>query len=169
MALGPNYQPPPRGKGDRVMRKLSTFALLLLASSAVAANAQCDQSWPEHLPVWDHQYSCVYPQGPWTNEATANGWSTFTAPSFVRPDLIHAIEVYRATIPQGQDNRRVTFAKFVNLPAVGDPYCENGPNRTTFEFTIKDGVQCKNTVVRDYGDRITFGLCSNGKTRICYF
>lgn len=150
------------------MRKLSTFALLLLAlaATATAAHAQsaCDQSVPEHSPTFDRQYTCTYPQGPWTNEQTNGGWSIFTS-----QQGIYGIEVYRATIPQGQDNRRIAFAKPKNYPAPTDPYCENGPQRTVWEFTISNSVQCTNTIVRNYGHSITFSGCSNGKTRICTY
>ena len=148
------------------MRKLSSFALLLLLLTAfsTAANAYDD---PEHSPTWDRQYTCTYAQGPWTNEATNPGWSIFTRSN---PNLIYGIEVYRATIPQGHDNRNIAFAKPENLCPLRDPDCsESGFDRTRWEFTITNGVQCTNTVVRDYGRRIVFSGCSNGKTRVCTY
>jgi hypothetical protein len=151
------------------MKKLSTFALLLLAFAATAANAQCDQSVPEHSPTFDHTYTCTYAQGPWTNEQTNGGWSIFTGEQLINPGLIYGTEVYRATIPQGQDNRRIAFAKPKNFPAPADPYCEDGPNRTVWEFTIANGIQCTNATVRYYGRSIVFSGCSNGKTRVCSY
>lgn len=151
------------------MKKQSLFALLLLAFGATAANAQCDQSPPVHRPTFDRLYTCTYAQGPWTNEATTGGWSIFTAEQRINPGLSYGTEVYRATIPQGQDNRHIAFAKPTNLPAFNDPECEYGAARTVWEFTIANGVQCTNTIVRNYGRNITFSGCSNGKTRVCFY
>jgi hypothetical protein len=151
------------------MKKLVMFALLLLAFVATAANAQCSQVLPAHRPIFDRLYACAYAQGAWTNEATNGGWSIFTGERPIRPDLSYGTEVYRATIPQGQDNRHIAFAKAWNLPAPGDTYCANGPARTRWEFTITDGVQCTNTLVSNSGSVIVFQGCSNGKTRVCVF
>src|ERR1044072_4605239 len=64
-----------RGKGDRVMKKLVMFVLLLLAFVATAANAQCSQGLPAHRPIFDRLYACAYAQGAWAHEATnGGGW-----------------------------------------------------------------------------------------------
>jgi len=152
------------------VRKLSLF-VLMLAALATAANAECDQSAPAHRPRWGQRYFCGYPQGPWTNEARTiegftSGWSTFTT---ANPALIYAVEEYFSTSPQGRDTRRIAFAKHRNLPAPTDPTCAKGPNRTVFEFTIAQTLQCTNTVVRSDVGTIQFSGCANGKTRNCIF
>jgi hypothetical protein len=154
------------------MKKLSTFALLLLAFAfgTAAANAQCSQTTPAHVPVFDRLYECAYQQGPWTNEVTNNyPWSIFTSKNQINLGLIYGIEVYKATTQSGTDNRRIAFAKPWNQPAPYDPYCNNGPANTRWEFTIAQGVQCTNTVVLANGRIIDFKGCSNGKTRTCFF
>lgn len=151
------------------MKKLSLLALLLLAFVATAASAEtltCPQDSPAYPPTPDRQYNCIYPQGPWTNEALNPAWSIFT--SQVGVDPIWAIEIYRATTHTGQDNRRVAFAKFKNLPAFNDPDCWYGAVRTVFEFTTAP-IQCTNTVVSNFGHRIAFNGCNNGKTRVCTY
>ncbi len=138
------------------MRKIALFVLLPLAFLANAAAAQT------HSPSFDIQYICTYPQGAWDNEANP-GWLTFTGLHQVG-ETLYGIEVYQATIPQGQDNRRIAFAK----PVDAQPNPRGNIGFTTWEFT-RDTVQCKNTVVRDYGRRITFNNCTNGKTRVCTY
>ncbi|MGH7340372.1 MAG: hypothetical protein ACREKH_07770 [Candidatus Rokuibacteriota bacterium] len=140
------------------MRKTVLFALVFCALAG-AANAQI------HRPTFNRQYNCDY-SAPWTNERDP-GWSIFTDERyFPGPKIIYGIEVYQT--PSSQDNRKIAFAKWEDLCPIGDPDClENEPNRTRYEFTIKDGVQCTNTVVREFGRTINFTGCSNGKNRFC--
>jgi hypothetical protein len=150
-------RPPPSRQGERVMRKALLLAVVALCAAAGAAHAQT------HFPTFDAQYNCDY-SAPWTNEVDP-GWSIFTQKNPF-PNIIYGIEVYKATTSTGQDNRKIAFAKPVDHCRFGD--CENYPVLwTTWEFTIKDEIQCKSTRVSDFGRRITFGSCSNGKSRVC--
>ena len=138
------------------MRKTVLFALVSCALAG-AAGAQT------HLPTFDRQYNCDY-SAPWANEKDP-GWLIFTSKQ-PTANVIFGIEVFQT--PTGQDNRRIAFAKWVDLCPIFDPQClEYEPNRTRYEFTIKDGVQCTNTIVRNFGATISFGGCSNGKTHFC--
>jgi hypothetical protein len=142
------------------MKTIVLFVLVFCAL-ATAAGAQA------HRPSFDRVYDCEY-SAPWTNERNP-GWSMFTDEKYLPgPRIIYGIEVYQT--PTGQDNRKIAFAKWEDRCAIPDPFCEEPgsvPNRTVYEFTIKDGVQCTNTVVREGGRRIAFNGCSNGRTRSC--
>jgi len=138
------------------MKKLSLFALLLLAFVATAANAQT------HEPSFGVLYTCTYPQGAWEDESNP-GWLIFNNFNQVG-QTIYGVELYQATIPQGHDNRAIAFAK----PVDGPPNPHGNITFTTWEFT-RDTIQCKNTVVRNYGRSITYNNCTNGKTRICTY
>ena len=145
------------------MKKLSMFALLLLAFVATtAANAAV------HKPLFRQPYRCDYSPGPWTTESDP-GISSFGYENWVNPDLVYGVEGFESTTV-GFDNRRVAFAKFVDYCGIHDPTCADPDSvvlRTKAEFTIANSIQCKDTWISDYGRRIVFGGCSNGKSRIC--
>lgn len=150
------------------MKKLSTFALLLLAFAATAAHAG-----DTHKPLFRQPYNCDYSPGPWTTERDP-GLTAFGSEQWFdtngdgQLDLVYAIEGFEtATI---FDNRRIAFAKPVNFCGIHDPGCHDPDSvvlRTKWEYTIANGIQCKDTWVSDFGRRIAFGGCTNGKTRVC--
>jgi hypothetical protein len=87
-------------------------------------------------------------------------------------NILYGIELYRASIPPGHDNRRIAFAKPRDICALPDPQCldpESGVVRTRWELSTVNGIQCTSTVVSDFGRRIVFQGCSNGKTRTCAY
>ena len=88
-------------------------------------------------PLFGQPYYCDYSPGPWTTEA---------------------------------DPGISAFAKPVDWCGINDPECDypwSVPVRTSWEFTIKDSVQCKDTRVSNNGRRIVYLQCTNGKTRTC--
>lgn len=149
------------------MRKILFFALVALVTTA-AAQAQT------HEPTFNAQYGCTYSNNsPWTNEVVVGAWSIFTQRNPIG-SILYGTEIYRANTSTGQDNRKIAFAKPVDFCRVpgqpgladcDDPYAI--VVRTKWELTIKDGVQCTNTVVTDWGRHINFSGCSNGKSRTC--
>jgi hypothetical protein len=139
------------------MRKSSCLAFaLLIVALAGAASAQT------HSPRWNQTYRCNYDPGPWSNELDP-GLTTF-----VNQNGIYGIELFQRAPSGVWDNRKIAFVFKADLCPIQDPDClYSAPNRSVWEFTIKDGVQCKNTVVRNDGRNIFFGNCTNGKTRSC--
>ncbi|HEV8240306.1 MAG TPA: hypothetical protein VGS57_13130 [Thermoanaerobaculia bacterium] len=157
------------------MKKLSAFALLLLAfaaASVTAAHAAAIAG--THVPLFRQPYLCDYSPGPWTTERdpgiTAFGseqWFDTNGDGLL--DLVFANEGFESTTV-GFDNRRIAFAKPVDFCGLRDPGCLNPDSpvvRTDWEYTINNSIQCKHTSVSDYGRRIIFSGCSNGKTRVC--
>jgi hypothetical protein len=148
-------------QGDRDMRQRCSLAFALLFVALVAtAGAQT------HAPTFNRGYVCTYPQGPWTNEINSG------ASIFLDQQGIYGTEVYQASTHTGIDNRRIAFAKPQDFCGPRDPHCldpESEVVRTRWEFTIANGIQCTNTVVRNLGRDIVFAGCSNGKTRVCRY
>lgn len=146
------------------MRKLSMF-VLLLAVLSTAANAA-----GMHKPTFRRPYLCDYTPTPWTNEYD-NGITIWGSETWIGDNLVYAFEGFE-TANGSFDNRKIAFAKPVDFCGVYDPQCE-GPDpvvlRTKWEFTIQNGVQCKTTWVSDFGSRIFFSGCSNGKSRTCTY
>lgn len=145
------------------MKKSASFVLLLLiAGTATAANAA-------HVnPLFGQPYYCDYSPGPWTTEADP-GISAFASnPTWINPGLVYGIEGFET--PTIFDNRKIAFAKPVDWCGINDQECEfpwSVPIRTSWEFTIQNGVQCKDTRVSNNGRRIVYLQCTNGKTRTC--
>ena len=138
--------------------KKSALVFVLASCAAAAAEAQTMQ------PLWDVKYYCNY-SSPWFNEVDP-GWTIFTNKRTF-PNVTYGIELYQATTSTGQDNRRIAFSSPQDIcrrdPETGD--CE--VVATSFQFSVVQGPQCTRAVVREWGHRITFTLCSNGLTRTC--
>ena len=145
------------------MKKSASFVLLLLiVGMATAANAA-------HVnPLFGQPYYCDYSPGPWTTEADPGISAFANNPTWINPELVYGIEGFESTVV-GWDNRKIAFAKPVDWCGIQDPDCRysDTPIRTSWEFTIKDGVQCKDTRVSNNGRRIVYLQCTNGKTRTC--
>lgn len=145
------------------MKKVVLSALLLAATSALSAHAQ----YMAPLTGTNHYYSCTY-----TNthlhevNGADGGFSRFDiAPTTTANDYLQGSEVFLATY--GPDRRKVTFAKPFNI-IVTNPKGEEVWRGTRWEFTINPyGPQCKNTVVRDWGNSISFNDCTDGSSRYC--
>ena len=143
------------------MKKAVLFALLIAVTAGAA------QAYPFHEPIPNVDYSCDYTGTP-PNSAARWGLSLFainrsTDPGGVLP-WWRGIEYYDATY--GTDNRKVTFAKPVNMWFTGKGY------GTRWEFTINPyGPQCKYTDIINEaygGQTIYFAGCTDGHTRICH-
>jgi hypothetical protein len=132
------------------MKRIALFALLLVAAAAAQAATY-------NTPTWGADYSCSYTNPPYPS---VNGLSTFVLTSTQQDDQmrpIHrSIEYYDASY--GLENRKVTFAKPVNM---------YGTLFTRWEYTILNGPQCKNTDVYGWGSTIYFNNCTDGHTRQC--
>lgn len=147
------------------MKKIASFVLMLLIV-VLAAAAHAERL---HVnPLFRQPYSCDYSPGPWTTEYDP-GASSFGNPSWINSGLVYAIEGFESSTV-GFDNRRIAFAKPVDWCGQEDPYCLDPTSvavRTSWEFTIVNGVQCKDTRVSNNGTRIVFSACTNGKSRVC--
>ncbi len=143
------------------MKRIALSALLLAVVSVNAAFA----NGPFHTPTWGADYSCSYTNPPYPS---VNGLSTFVQTSMQVDTggnpIYRAIEYYDASYngtTRVTENRRVTFAKPVNT-TYGTSILF-----TTWEFTIANGPQCKQTEVSGWGQTINFGNCTDGHTRHC--
>lgn len=146
------------------MKKAVLFALLF----AVAGVAQA-----YYEPIPNVYYYCNY--GVPLPPSTDPGFSLFSINRSIDPGGVlpwwRGIEYFDASVGGTfyTDNRKVTFAKPVNMtfPALG------GRWGTRWEFTINPGgPQCKNTdiVYDSYGTQeIHFRNCTDGHTRVCYY
>jgi hypothetical protein len=138
---------------EEIMKKAVLFALMLAA--ALSAHAAT-----YHTPTWGADYTCTYTNPPYPS---VDGISTFVLTSTQydaqgRP-IYRAIEYYDASY--GPENRKVTFAKPVNR------YIGTTLLNTTWEFTILNGPQCKQTDIYGWGKTIYFNDCTDGHTRRC--
>lgn len=147
------------------MKKVVLFALLAAATANVAAA----EVYMEPLP--GAVYHCDY--GTPLPPSKDPGDSVFDITRSLDPSglpIFRGIEYFDGKLPNGTvylDNRKVTFAKPLNLYRL-TPQGEWVLDRTRWEFTINPGgPQCTNTLVREWGHRIIFGSCSDGHTRTC--
>ena len=136
------------------LKKTVLFALLLAVANAAFA------AGPFHTPTWGADYTCDYTNPPYPS---VDGLSTFVLGSTQNDaagNPIHrAIEYYDASY--GWENRKVTFAKPVNT------YWGSTPYVTTWEYTMLNGPQCKQTDVTGWGKFIYFSNCTDGHMRRC--
>jgi hypothetical protein len=143
--------------------KKAVLLVLLAVFVAGAAHAY-------HEPTPNVYYYCDYTGTP-PSQAEDPGLSLFDIARSFDPSgkpIWRGIEYFDATwAPNAWDNRKVTFAKPVNMwfPGKG--------NGTRWEFTINPGgPQCIYTDVINNGfggQTIYFAGCSDGHTRICYY
>ncbi|MFL6234646.1 MAG: hypothetical protein ACJ76N_16050 [Thermoanaerobaculia bacterium] len=144
------------------MKKV-VLSALLLAIAAAAAHAQS----PYMVPLSGQYYYCTYTN---TNLHEVNGedggFSRFDiSPITAAKDWYQGREVFLATY--GPDQRKVTFAKPFNVFVI-NPRGEEVWRGTRWEFTINPyGPQCKNTVVQNWGQFISFQNCTDGSSRYC--
>ena len=123
------------------MKRIALFALLLVVAGAAHAF-----TFPRTTPYYCYYYD---QNGSYIGE----GSSTFAISG--SPSLQRGIEYY--SFNGVSDNRRITFAKPVDLTGGG----------TRWEFTINpSGPQCKNTDI--YSSYINFANCTDGHSRFCW-
>jgi hypothetical protein len=152
------------------MKKLAPTFVLGACLAASAASAQivpgpcpCPPGVQPMEPLFDVEYHCRY-SSPWQNEVNP-GRSTFTDKRQF-PSVTYGIELYDATTPTGRDNRRIAFAHRANACHQDESgLCEIA--RSRYEFSVVNGPRCENTTVLEFGHRIEFRRCDNGKTRTC--
>jgi hypothetical protein len=131
------------------MKKVVLFALLFAAATASA--------FAHTEPQMNKIYSCSYNN--YSGPAKAPGLSWWEKRPGSTTSILYTFESFQLP-PNGTtwENYKATWAK----PST-DPY-----GFTTWEFTFKDGPQCKQTVVTPGGYSISFSQCTDGHTRYCF-
>ena len=150
------------------MKKLVLLLVMGSGLAAPAARAQqlcaCPPGTERMEPLWDVRYNCDY-SSPWFNEVDP-GWTIFTDERAF-PQVTYGIELYQAQTSTGRDNRRIAFAPRGNTCRLDRETGECNLVASVYEFTVVGGPQCTRTVAREYGHRLEFTSCDNGKTRSC--
>jgi ABC-type transport system substrate-binding protein len=147
------------------MKKAVLFALLLAAAMSASAETYSGYAGPNrgagNLYLCDYQN---YP-GPAVDPGASYWDLTAGADASGKPILrgIEYFEAWHPTFGNYLENYRVTWAKpAINWDPVSYTYF------TRWEFTFKDGPQCKKTDVYFNGVKIVFKDCTDGHSRTCW-
>jgi hypothetical protein len=151
-----------------VVKKLVLLLVLGAGLATTSANAQqlcpCPADVQPMEPRWDVRYTCDY-SNPWFNEVDP-GWAILTDERTF-PQVTYGIELYQAQTGTGRDNRRIAFALLGNTCRLDRVTGECNLVNSVYQFSVVAGPQCSRTVVRDYGHRVDYDGCDNGKRRTC--
>ncbi len=137
------------------MKTIALSATLMLAAAVPAVQAQV------HKPTPGSDYTCTY-----TNPAMQEkspGTSIFNLASYFGGTLLRGIELYEATNPTRQDNRKVSFSEPLDIPKPDGSSIVS----TLWNFSIDPGGPTCVVLVKSYGKTLIFAYCSDGSARTC--
>lgn len=129
------------------MKKIVLFALLLAVATSAFAHSE---------PQMNKIYYCNYTN--YSGPAKDPGLSWWEKRPGSSTSILYTFEHFQLSNGTSWDAYKATWAK----PDTDDY------GITTWEFTFKDGPQCKRTVVTPGGFTISFSQCTDGHTRYCY-